>query len=42
MIVLERGGRLLATVAPSAREHTWHPSVSRLVATAMDTVTADS
>lgn len=42
MIVLERGGRLLATMVPSSKEHTWHPSVSRLVATAMRTVTADS
>lgn len=42
MIVLERGGRLLATVVPPSREHTWHPSVSRLVESAMRTVTADS
>lgn len=42
MIVLERDGRLLATVVPASREHTWHPSFSRLVDSAMKTVTADS
>lgn len=42
MIVLERGGRLLATVVPASREYAWHPSMSRLVETAMRTVTADS
>ncbi|MEO0031695.1 MAG: Chemotaxis response regulator protein-glutamate methylesterase 4 [Pseudomonadota bacterium] len=42
MIVLERGGRLLATTVPSSREFTWHPSVSRMVDSAMRTVTADS
>lgn len=42
MIVLERDGRLLATTVPASREHTWHPSVSRMVETAMRTVTADS
>lgn len=42
MIVREREGRLFAAMVPSSREHTWHPSVSRLVETAMRTVTADS
>ena len=42
MIVQERGGRLVAATLPPSRSHVWHPSVSRLVASAMETVTADA
>jgi two-component system chemotaxis response regulator CheB len=42
MVVQERGGQLVATVMPAARNRIWHPSVSRLVETALATVTAPS
>lgn len=42
MLVVERGGRLMATTTPPSREFTWHPSVSRMVASAMKTLTPDS
>lgn len=42
MIVQERGGNLVASMLPASKEHAWHPSMSRLVASAMKTVTADS
>ena len=42
MIVLERGGRLAVTAVPLDPGFTWHPSVGRLVASAMEAVTADA
>jgi two-component system chemotaxis response regulator CheB len=42
MVVMARNGELMATIAPSDKRYNWHPSVSRMVSTAMDTVTADS
>ena len=42
MIVQARDERLMATMVPASRSHNWHPSVSRLVETALKTVTADS
>ncbi|WP_225010361.1 MULTISPECIES: chemotaxis-specific protein-glutamate methyltransferase CheB [Novosphingobium] len=42
MVVMERGGRLMATIAPPSRDFTWHPSMSRLVASALRTLTPDS
>jgi two-component system chemotaxis response regulator CheB len=42
MIVQARDDLLTATMVPASRTHTWHPSVSRLVESALKTVTADS
>lgn len=42
MVVQARDGRLVAAMHPASRAHVWHPSVSRLVASAMETVTADA
>lgn len=36
IILARRAGRLLALAAPAAAEHRWHPSVDRLVRSAMD------
>ena len=42
MIVLERGGRLAVTAVPLDANFSWHPSVGRMVASAMQVVTADA
>ncbi len=36
LVVLGRGKNWLAAPVPSSQQHLWHPSVARLVATAMD------
>lgn len=41
MLLRRQGGRLIATAAPSSAQFRWHPSVDRLVESAMDTVKAD-
>ena len=35
IIVASRAGRIVVTAAPASAEHRWHPSVDRLVTTAM-------
>ena len=42
MVVQNRDGRLMAAAMPAAANRVWHPSVSRLVETALATVTAPS
>lgn len=42
MVVMIRDGVLVASLVPASRQHYWHPSVSRLVESAMKCVTADS
>ena len=42
MIVLERGGRLAVTAVPLDPAFSWHPSVGRMVASAMQVVTPDA
>jgi two-component system chemotaxis response regulator CheB len=41
VIVSRRSGGLIALSVPSSREHPWHPSVDRLVDSAMEAVTPD-
>jgi two-component system chemotaxis response regulator CheB len=41
LVVLGRGKVLLATPVPSSQQHLWHPSVARLVTTAMEAVEAN-
>lgn len=38
LVVTRRAGALAAAAAPSSAEHSWHPSVDRLVASAMKSV----
>lgn len=42
MSVMVRGGQLVATLVPASRNFSWHPSVSRMVQSALENVTADS
>ncbi|NBC37414.1 chemotaxis-specific protein-glutamate methyltransferase CheB [Novosphingobium sp. FSY-8] len=42
MIVMIRNDKLVATIVPPSRNYSWHPSVNRLVESAMKCVTADS
>jgi two-component system chemotaxis response regulator CheB len=41
LVVMGRGKSLLAVPVPSSQQHLWHPSVTRLVTSAMESVTAD-
>ena len=41
LVVMGRGKSLLAVPVPLSQQHLWHPSVTRLVTSAMESVTAD-
>jgi two-component system chemotaxis response regulator CheB len=41
MVLRRQHGKLVASAAPSSAEFRWHPSVDRLVRSAMDLVSAD-
>jgi two-component system, chemotaxis family, protein-glutamate methylesterase/glutaminase len=41
IIVAVRSGRIVVTTVPSAVEERWHPSVNRLVSTAIDQLGAE-
>ena len=41
LVVLGRNTAWLATPVPSSQQHLWHPSVTRLVASAMEAMPAD-
>lgn len=42
LVVLSRNAAWLAAPVPSSQQHLWHPSVTRLVRSAMEVVAADS
>jgi two-component system chemotaxis response regulator CheB len=41
LVVMGRGKSLLAVPVPSSQDHLWHPSVTRLVTSAMESVAVD-
>ncbi len=41
LVVMGRGKSLLATPVPSSQQHLWHPSVARMVTSAMEAVAAN-
>ena len=41
LVVMGRGKSLLAVPVPSSQQHLWHPSVTRLVTSAMESVAAN-